>query len=93
VRDRIITMRDRAAGLSGAVTDVDARFTDDYTVILFAADERLWAAPARVTAAALAPDGRFSFLPIRPGHYRLAVVRAVEPDEWLDPAFLRRWSR
>ena len=71
--------------------DPSAQPVGDRMVIAFAADERLWGAGAhRIRAATPGDDGRFTLARLPPGAYRLAVVDGVEPDEWLDPLFLRQ---
>ena len=91
VRDLTLTMRDRNTQLSGAVTDAAGKPVGDRLVIVFAADERLWAAGShRVDSVDLGDDGRFLFPRLRSGEYRLAVVDDAEPDEWMDPEFLRK---
>jgi hypothetical protein len=63
----------------------------DRTVIAFPSDERLWpAGERRVRAATLGADGKFLFDDLRPGSYLVALTESVEPDEWLDPEFLRK---
>ena len=90
VGDLTITARDRATEVSGSVTDAAGQPVGDRTVVVFAADERLWAfGQHRIQASALY-DGQFSFAHFRHGSYRIAVVEGVEPEEWLDPEFLRR---
>ena len=91
VNDLTLTLRDRASELSGTVFDSAAQPADDRVVVVFSANERLWAtALDRVQATPVGPDGRYVFTDLRPGAYRLAVVAGVEPEEWLDPAFLRQ---
>lgn len=90
VRDLTITIRDRAAELSGSVAALPGQTTGDHLVVLFPAEERFWMmGPMGIFAVPVA-DGRFVFAGLRAGSYRLAVVEAAEPDDWLDPSFLRR---
>jgi hypothetical protein len=88
--DLTITIRDRATEVSGTVTDAAGQPVGDRTVVVFAADERLWAFGQNRIQASPLYDGQFSFSHFRPGSYRIAVVDGVEPEEWLDPEFLRR---
>jgi Carboxypeptidase regulatory-like domain len=91
VRDLTLTFRDRAAELSGSVTDASTQPVTDRRVIIFPSDERLWAtATDRIQATALTETGRFTFGELRPGAYWLGVVADVESDEWLLPDFLRQ---
>lgn len=90
ITDLTITVRDRPIELSGSVTDSAGQLVGDRTVVVFAADERLWPfGQSRIQANPLY-DGRFVFTRFRPGAYRIAVVEGVEPEEWLDPEFLKR---
>ncbi len=73
------------------VTDAASRPVGDRTVIVFPSDERLWpAAERRIRAMTLAADGKYVFGELRPGSYLLALTDSVEPDEWLDPEFLKK---
>ncbi len=90
IGDLTITFRDRPIELSGSVTDSAGQLVGDRTVVVFAADERLWPfGHSRIQANSLY-EGRFVFSRFRPGTYRIAVVEGVEPEEWLDPDFLKR---
>ena len=90
ITDLTITVRDRPIELSGTVTDSTGQPVADRTVVVFAADERFWPfGQTRIQASPLY-DGRFSFAHFRPGTYRVAVVEGVEPEEWLDPEFLKK---
>lgn len=90
VGDLAITVRDRPIELAGSVTDSAGQLVGDRTVVVFAADERLWPfGQSRIQASPLY-DGRFVFTRFRAGTYRIAVVEGVEPEEWLDPEFLKR---
>jgi 5-hydroxyisourate hydrolase-like protein (transthyretin family) len=89
VRDLTITLRDRETELRGTVNDGGGRPASERTVVVFAADERLWAGYQRVQAEFIPANGTFSFVDLRPGRYLLAVVDGVEEREWLDAAFLR----
>lgn len=91
VRDLVLTLRDKSAELSGTVTDATSKPASNRTVVVFPSEERLWvAADRRIKAMDLAEDGKFLFEELRPGSYLLAVTNSVEPEEWLDPDFLRR---
>jgi hypothetical protein len=91
VRELALTFRDVGTELSGAVTSAAGQPVTDRRVVVFPADERLWTtARDRLQSAVLTDIGRFSFENLRPGAYWLAVVADVEPDEWLDPQFLRQ---
>jgi protocatechuate 3,4-dioxygenase beta subunit len=90
INDLTIDVRTRGARLSGRLMDATSTASGGYKVILFAEDERLWRASSRVIAEDIEADGTFAFDGVRSGSYRLAVMQAVEPDEWRDPELLRR---
>lgn len=90
VRDLTITLRDRHTELTGSVLDGAGQPAGERTVVVFPADERLWAGAQRVEADDLFADGTYAFRDLRPGRYLVAVVDGVEHGEWLDPNFLRR---
>jgi hypothetical protein len=90
VRDLTITIRDRAAELKGSVAALPGQTTGDHLVVLFPVDERFWVTGPMGIFAAPVVDGQFVFSGLRAGSYRLAVIEAAEPDDWLDPSFLRR---
>jgi protocatechuate 3,4-dioxygenase beta subunit len=91
VRDLTVTMKDGGTELSGTATDAQARPVVSGVVVVFPVDERLWGAGEhRIRMEHLAADGKYSFARLPSGAYRLAVVDGVEPDEWLDPSFLRQ---
>jgi len=91
VRDVTLTFRDRAAELSGTVTDASAQPVTYRRAILFPADERLWPySRDRVNAVDLSEAGKFEFRNLRSGSYWLAVVGDLEQDEWMDPQIMRQ---
>jgi uncharacterized protein (DUF2141 family) len=91
VRDLVLTLRDRSSQLSGTVTDASLKPATGRTVIAFPADERLWPSGARrIRAADLGADGKYVFDEMRPGMYLVVLTDSVEPDEWLDPEFLKK---
>lgn len=91
IRDLTLTMTDRGTELSGSATDTQARPIANGAVVVFPVDERFWGAgDHRIRMTPLSADGKYSFARLPSGAYRLAVVDGVEPDEWLDPAFLRQ---
>lgn len=84
-----VTFTDKAQELSGTIQDPTGRPTADYTIVVFPADSRYWQPQARrIASARPGTDGRFSFMALPAGEYRLTAVTDVEPGEWYDPAFL-----
>jgi hypothetical protein len=90
VRDLTITIRDRVGELSGAVAALPGQTAGNHLVVLFPSDERFWVMGQMAIFSAPVVDGQFGFGMLRAGSYRLAVIEAAEPDDWLDPSFLRR---
>jgi hypothetical protein len=91
VRDLVLTLRDRTSQISGTVTDSSLKPAIGRTVIVFPSDERLWVGgDRRIRAANLDADGKYHFGDLRPGAYLVALTDSVEPDEWLDPEFLKK---
>jgi carboxypeptidase family protein len=91
VHGLVVTVRDRSTELSGTVSDQSSQSATDRVVVAFPSDEQLWSVGhRRIQSSTIGTTGQFSFATLPPGSYRLAVVDGAEPDEWLDPQFLRR---
>jgi hypothetical protein len=91
VRDLVLTLRDRTSQISGTVTDASSKPATGRSVIVFPSDERLWASGyRRIRGTNLSDDGKYGFGELRPGMYLIALTDSTEPDEWLDPEFLRK---
>jgi hypothetical protein len=88
-----LTYTDRPAELRGALQDQSGAPTSDYTIVLFAAEERYWTPQSRrIVSTRPATDGRYSFTNLPAGDYKLVALDDVEPEAWFDPAFLRQVS-
>jgi uncharacterized protein (DUF2141 family) len=86
-----IVFTDRAAELTGTVQNAAGGPPNEFTVILFPADQGHWLPRARrIQVVRPSADGAFAFRGLPPGDYHLAAIDDVEPGEWLDPAFLQR---
>jgi protocatechuate 3,4-dioxygenase beta subunit len=86
----VATFSDRSTTLEGMLQNAEGGPAADYTVVVFAADNRFWMPfSRRIQAARPSSDGRYSFRNLPPGEYRLAAVVDPEPDQWFDPEFLR----
>jgi hypothetical protein len=86
----VLTFGTAQTELGGTLRDNAGRPVSDYTLVVFAADQRMWLPGSRrVQAVRPATDGRFSFRGLPPGDYRLAALVDVEQGQWFDPAFLR----
>ncbi len=82
---------DRNTDLKGVLTDAMGAATADYSVVVFPEDQRYWVPYARrMRSTRPATDGKFAFVGLPPGDYRIAAVTDVETGEWLDPEFLRQ---
>ena len=91
VSNAVITFTDRATDVSGTLQDPNGAPTSDYTVVLFAAEQRYWVPNSRrVLATRPSTDGKFMFGSLPAGDYRLVALADVEPGAWYDPAFLRQ---
>ena len=91
VRDLVLTLRDRTSRISGTVTDASLKPAIGRSVVVFPSDERLWAGGyRRIRGTNLDADGKYGFGELRPGMYLIALTDSTEPDEWLDPEFLRK---
>lgn len=86
-----IVFTDRTAELAGTVHNAVGGAPNEFTVVLFSADQSHWLPRARrIQAMRPSADGAFAFRSLPPGSYYLAAIDDVEPGEWFDPAFLQR---
>jgi uncharacterized protein (DUF2141 family) len=86
-----ILFTDRPADLTGIVHNAAGGAPNEFTVILFSADQSHWIPRARrIQAMRPAADGAYAFRGLPPGEYHLAAIDDVEAGEWFDPAFLQR---
>ncbi|HYT65762.1 MAG TPA: carboxypeptidase regulatory-like domain-containing protein [Vicinamibacterales bacterium] len=91
IRDALVTLSDHPAQLTGTVQNAAGGAPNEFTVILFPADQALWLAQSRrIHGLRPSADGAFSFSVLPPGEYLLAAIDDVEPNEWFDPALLQR---
>jgi hypothetical protein len=89
IASAVLTFTDRTQELTGTISDATGRPTSDFTIILFATEDRYWLPQSRrITSARPGTDGHFSLRGMPAGQYRLTAVTDVEPGEWYDPAFL-----
>jgi hypothetical protein len=86
-----ITFTNKPAELTGTLTDLSGVPTADYTIVLFAADQRFWTPTSRrILTTRPSTDGKFSFRDLPPGDYRLAALADAEPGSWFDPELLKQ---
>ena len=82
---------DRNTDLKGVLSDATGTPSSEFSVVIFPSDERYWVPFARrMRSTRPATDGKFAFVGLPPGEYRIAAVTDVETGEWLDPEFLRQ---
>ena len=88
VTDAVVTLTDRPAEVSGTLLDAEQRPVPGMIVVLFSADRETWVMnPSRVNRMSTpSTDGTFRFSSTLPGEYYLAVVTAIDNNEWNDPA-------
>jgi protocatechuate 3,4-dioxygenase beta subunit len=87
----VVTFGDALQEVNGALQDATGRPAPDYTIIVFAADNRFWTAPTRrVKSTRPGTDGKFTVSNLPPGEYRVAAVVDVSPTEITDPQFLEQ---
>jgi hypothetical protein len=84
-----ILMTNRAAQLTGTVTDGERRAVKEYSVVMFADDPSRARRPSRV-AQWVRPDqnGRFVVDGLAPGAYSIAAVDQVTDDQWSNIEYL-----
>jgi hypothetical protein len=84
-----VTLSDKSTQITGTLQDPSGNPTSDYTIIVFASDNRYWLPNARrIKSTRPGTSGTYTISNLPPGDYRLAAVTDVEPGEWFDPAFL-----
>jgi hypothetical protein len=89
VSGAVVTFGDQQAELSGTLLDGRGAPATDYTIIVFAADQKYWTPTSRrIRTARPATDGGFTVRTLPPGEYRLATVVDPEPGVWTDPDYL-----
>ena len=89
--DLTVQFGDRNTDLKGVLSDATGTPSSEFSVVIFPSDERYWVPFARrMRSTRPATDGKFAFVGLPPGEYRIAAVTDVETGEWLDPEFLRQ---
>ena len=89
-----VELTNKTATISGLVTTAGGTPAKDYTVIVFAADNKRWTPNSRYLRIGR-PDqgGRFKVIGLAPADYSVIAVDHVEmPGQWNDPEFLQRLS-
>jgi protocatechuate 3,4-dioxygenase beta subunit len=87
----VVTFTDHQAQLTGRITNQRGEPAPEQTLIIYPADERLWAPQSRrIRSTRPATDGQFTFSGIPPGDYKLVALVDVETGAWFDPTFLQQ---
>jgi len=87
----VVTYTDRPTELSGSLQAANGTPAPDFTIVVFAVDQRFWTpASRRSVTTRPATTGRYLVRNLPPGEYYVAAVTDIEPGEWYDPAFLER---
>ena len=90
VAGALLSFVDHSQTLKGTLQDATGRPTDDYTIIVFAADKSYWTPQSRrIASARPGTDGSYTFA-LPSGDYRITAVVDVEQGEWFDPDFLKQ---
>jgi hypothetical protein len=85
-----VVFGDGTTEVKGTLQSTLGQPTADYSVVIFAADNRYWVPLARrMRSVRPSTDGKFSFSGLPAGEYRIAAVTDLEPGAWFDPAFLQ----
>ena len=85
-----IVVTNRAAEVSGSVTDERGRPITDYAVIVFSTDQERWSRESRfLKYTRPSQDGSFVVRGLPPAAYFVAAVDWVQGNEWQDPTFLQ----
>ncbi len=87
----LVTFTDATQEINGSLQDASGRPAPDYTIVVFAADNRFWTPQSRrIRTVRPATDGKFSVTGLPPGAYRMAAVVDLAPGDTNDPAFLEQ---
>jgi hypothetical protein len=88
----VVVFTDRAAKVSGTVTDAQGAANASATVLAFPVDRRQWtghgATPRTLKSALTSRTGVYAFEHLPPGDYHLIAVDGADADGWQDPSRL-----
>jgi protocatechuate 3,4-dioxygenase beta subunit len=90
VPDVVVQFGDQNTGLTGVLTGPDGAPNADYAVVILPEDQRYWASSRRIRSTRPATNGKFGFVGLPPGDYRMAAVTDVDTAELTDAEFLRQ---
>ena len=89
VSNLVLTLTDRHSELAGKLESGDGTPVSDVFAIAFSTTRAHWGfGSRRVQAVRPDVDGRYAVADLPPGEYFLNALSDVDPDDWLDPAFL-----
>jgi hypothetical protein len=87
----VLSLTDQHTSLSGLLETVGPRVPSEFTIIAFAADQKLWRPPfRRVRTTRPATSGQFLIHDLPPGDYYLAALTEFAPDDVRDIGFLNQ---
>jgi hypothetical protein len=85
----VVTITDRAAGISGRLTNPSGQAVTRYSIVVFTQDRSLWLPGSRrIRVVRPATDGVFQATGLPAGTYALAAVENAEQTNISDPVFL-----
>ena len=90
ISNATVTLTNQQTELSGAVTDAQGRPVSDYSLVVYAADQRYWIPDSRrIRSVRPATDGTFKFTNLPP--VTIGLRRCSNPGRaWFDPSFLQQ---
>src|SRR6185503_7164973 len=78
-----VTITNRAATLTGKVTDDEDRAAPDATILVFASDASRWTAASRfIKIARPRSDGQFTVSGLIPGRYHAVARPSIVEGQW-----------
>jgi hypothetical protein len=87
----VVTFTDRPTELSGSLQAANGTPAPDFTIVVFAADQRFWTPHTRRSVVTRpATTGRYTIRNLPPGEYYVAAVTDIAEGDWYDPALLER---
>jgi len=87
----LVTLTDKLTDLTGSVRDSRGAAVNDYVVVIFADDNKLWGGQSRyVRTARPNQEGTFDIKGMPPAKYLVTAVDGLETGAQSDPAVLER---
>ncbi len=91
IANAVATLTNKPVELTGILQDSSGRPTSDYTIILFAAEQKYWTPQSRrILSTRPSTNGKFFFRDVPAGDYQLIALDDAEPDSWFDVNVLRQ---